>query len=164
MSIKLHVYPDHDTMSRAVAVRLLAQLHEKPESVLALPSGKTPETLYAHLVDAGKHGAHFERVRLFALDEYLGLGADDPRSFAAFFRQQLYGPLGLPPERARVLDGRARDPKAECAAYEKAIADAGGLDLTLLGLGANGHIAFNEPATALQARTHVTPLAPPAST
>lgn len=163
MTVKLHVFPDHEALTRAVAARVLGQLHEKPDSVLALPSGNTPVRLYAHLADAHRHGQHFERATIFALDEYLGLGADDPRSFAAFFRTHVFGPLGLPGAHTHVLDGRAADPEAACAAYEAAIAKAGGLDLTLLGLGANGHIAFNEPATTLSARTHVTPLSPPAS-
>lgn len=160
MTIAIHVFPDHEAVSREVAGRLRAYLHDSPRAVLALPSGGTPKRMYQLL--AADRSA-FAEAHVFALDEYVGLGGDDPRSFRAYFAQHVFGPLGLPPERARVLDGLACDLAVEAAAYEKLIAGAGGLDLTLLGLGANGHIAFNEPAATLTARTHVTPLAPPAS-
>jgi glucosamine-6-phosphate deaminase len=160
MTLQIHVFPDHEAVSQAVAGRLRTFLHEYPRAVLALPSGNTPRRTYEVLA---AHPEAFREARVFALDEYLGLDGTDERSFAAFFARHVFGPLGVAPGRARVLDGRAADPLAEAAAYDAAIAGAGGLDLTLLGLGANGHIAFNEPAEALSARTHVVALAKPAS-
>jgi glucosamine-6-phosphate deaminase len=160
MTIQLHVHPDADAVAVALAERLTGRLREQPASVLALPSGNTPIAAYARL--AHEPGL-FSQATVFALDEFVGLGPDDPRSFASFFRTHLFGPCGIPPGRAHVLDGRAPDLAAEASAYEAAIAKAGGLDLTLLGLGANGHIAFNEPGTTLGVRTHVVELAPPSS-
>lgn len=160
MTLQIHVFPDHEAVSREVAGRLRAFVHEYPRAVLALPSGGTPERTYAVLAE---DPAAFREVTVFALDEYLGLDAGDARSFAAFFRRHVFGPLGIAPERAHVLDGKALDPLVEAQDYEARIARAGHLDLTLLGLGANGHIAFNEPAPALTARTHVAALVPPAS-
>lgn len=158
--MQLHIFPDHEAVSHEVAGRLRAFVHEYPRAVLALPSGGTPIRTYELLAE---HPQALGDATVFALDEYLGLAADDPRSFAAFFARHVFGPLGVAPARAHVLDGRTADPVATAEAYEVAIARAGGLDLTLLGLGGNGHIAFNEPAAALSARTHVAALAPPAS-
>lgn len=154
------VYADHEAASRAVAERLQAFLRERPEAILALPSGNTPMRTYEVLA---QDPTAFARARVFALDEYLGLDIRDSHSFAAFFRDHVFGPLGLPEDRTDVLNGKSLDPQAEARRYEARIAALGGLDLTLLGLGANGHIAFNEPADALVARTHTTDLAPPAS-
>ena len=160
MTIQIHVFPDHEAVSREVAGRLRAFVHAYPRAVLALPSGGTPIRTYEVLAE---HPGVLAEATVFALDEYLGLAKEDPRAFAAFFAKHVFGPLGVAPERAFTLDGRAADPLAEAGAYEARIAHAGHLDLTLLGLGANGHIAFNEPAPALTARTHVATLAPPAS-
>lgn len=160
MTLQLHVLPDAEAVATTVATRLTAFLRARPKAVLALPSGNTPIAAYARL--AGEPGL-FDEATVFALDEFVGLGPEDPRSFAAFFRTHLFGPCAVPPERAHVLDGQAPDLAAEAARYERAIAEAGGLDLTVLGLGANGHIAFNEPAPTLGVRTHVAPLAPPSS-
>ena len=164
MPIAVHILPDHEAVSQAVAKRLLGFLREYAAGIMALPSGNTPIRLYELLAEAvRREDAHFGWTTVFALDEYRGLGAGDEASFATFFRRHVFGPLGLPAGQAHVLDGRAADLEAECARYERAIAEAGGLDLTLLGLGPNGHIAFNEPATTLSVTTHVVDLAPPST-
>jgi glucosamine-6-phosphate deaminase len=164
MPLVVHVLPDHEAVSQAVAGRLIAFAREFPAGTYALPSGNTPLRLYELLAEAVKaEQVHFGWANVFALDEYVGLGADDARSFAAFFKRHVFGPLGVAPGQGHWLDGLATDLEAEAARYEEAIAEAGGLNLTLLGLGANGHIAFNEPAPALQAHTHTATLAAPAS-
>ncbi len=160
MTLQIHVFQDHEAVSREVAGRLRALLHEFPRAVLALPSGGTPLRTYELLA---QDPAAFREATVFALDEYLGLGPEDPRSFAAFFARHVFGPLGVAPERAWVLNGLATEPVVEAADYEARIARAGHLDLTLLGLGVNGHIAFNEPGPALTARTHVAALAKPSA-
>ena len=164
MPIVVHVLPDHEAVSQAVAGHLIAFAREFPAGTYALPSGNTPVRLYELLAEAVKsEQVHFGWANVFALDEYWGLGPDDPRSFAAFFKRHVFGPLGVAAAHAHVLDGQAADAAAEAARYESAIAEAGGLNLTLLGLGANGHIAFNEPAPTLSAHTHLVELAAPAS-
>jgi len=135
-------------------------LERNPRAVLALPSGSTPLGLYAEIARRARTGAvHLEEARLFNLDEYLGVAAEDPHSFAHYFRSHLAGPLGLLDDQVDLLNGAASDADAECVRYERAIAAASGLDLCVLGLGANGHIAFNEPGTSFDLRTHVALLA-----
>jgi glucosamine-6-phosphate deaminase len=164
MPIQRHVLPDHEAVSQALAKRFISYIREVPAGTLALPSGNTPVRLYEILAEAVRaERLHVGWSHVFALDEYRGLDGSDPRSFAAFFEKHVFGPLGIPEEQAHVLDGKAEDPAAEAAAYEAAIREAGGLSLTLLGLGGNGHIAFNEPAEVLSAATHLVTLAPPAS-
>lgn len=160
MALNIHILPDEATVAEAVAQHLQAFVRAKPDAVLALPSGNTPVLTYRHLA---QDAALFAQVTVFALDEYWGLAPDDPRSFAAFFGTHVFGPLGILPARAHLLNGLAPDAAQEAERYEAAIQATGGLDLTLLGLGANGHIAFNEPADRWQARTHLAGLHPPAS-
>jgi len=134
-------------------------LRAAPRSVLGLPTGRTPIPLYhelAALYAAGR--VDFSRATTFNLDEFVGLDAADPRSYHAFMRQHLFARVNL--RRTHVLDGAAADLDRECDRYERAIARAGGIDVQILGLGANGHIGFNEPARALHARTHRTRLRP----
>ena len=97
-------------------------------------------------------------ARFFNLDEYVGVGQDDPHSFAAFLRRHFLDPAAIPPEHVRLLRGDAIDLAAEAAAHDAAVAARGGLDLAILGLGSNGHIAFNEPGAYWDAGTHVLPL------
>jgi glucosamine-6-phosphate deaminase len=145
--------------SQAAAERVAAQLKSKPRSVLALPTGSTPLGLYAELVRRSRAGfTSLAEARIFDLDEYRGLASSDPSSFAAFIRARLTVPLVLAEDHVRLLRGDAPDPAAECADYEKRIADLGGIDLCILGLGQNGHIAFNEPGSAWDTRTRVVEL------
>ncbi len=131
-------------------------LRRTPEAVLALPTGRTPQPFYAELVRLYREEhLSFARATTFNLDEYVGLAADHPASFRRYMEQALFAEVDLSPERIHVPDGLAADIPASCAAYEAAIAAAGGLDLALLGLGADGHIAFNEPTSSLGSRTRL---------
>jgi glucosamine-6-phosphate deaminase len=146
-------------LAHAAADLITAQLKRKPRSVLALPTGSTPMGLYAELVRRSRAGfASLAEARIFDLDEYRGLSSGDPASFAAFIRARLTAPLMLAEDHVRLLRGDAPDPAEECADYEKEIADRGGIDLCVLGLGQNGHIAFNEPGSAWDTRTRVVEL------
>lgn len=130
-----------------------------PTSVLALPTGNTPLALYAELAARSRVGAvHLDQAKIFNLDEYCGLAASDPRSFAGYLHRHLISPLNLRSEQVRLLRGAAPDIALECRDYDAAIADWGGIDLCVLGLGANGHVAFNEPGTPWDLRTHVAKL------
>ena len=135
------------------AVRGLAQ------PSLALPTGRTPLGLYACLADAVR-GQRLDASawRAYNLDEFVGLGADHPQSYACYLATRVVAPLGLAPARVRLLDGLAADPAAECAAHQAAIEAGGGLDLAILGLGANGHVAFNEPGADWSAPARVVEL------
>jgi glucosamine-6-phosphate deaminase len=129
--------------------------------VLGLPTGQTPIPLYRELVRLHRMGrADFSRATTFNLDEFLGLDPRDPHSYRAFMQRHLFDGVNLAPRRIQFLNGAARDAAAECRRYERAIDKAGGIGLQILGLGANGHIGFNEPARALVAQTHATRLKP----
>jgi len=141
--------------ARAAADWIAAQLRNKPAATLALPTGNTPLGLYAELVRRSEAGAvDFSATSLFNLDEYCGLSAADPHSYASFLLRHLVVPLRLAMDNVRLLRGDAPDAAAECRAYDTAIARRGGIDLCILGLGTNGHIAFNEPGAACDQRTH----------
>ena len=131
----------------------------KPNPVLGLATGSSPLGIYAELRARRARGAGFGHVRAFALDEYVGLPASHPASYASVISQQVVVPLGLEPTNVRVPDGRAADLSRACADYEAAIRSAGGIDLQILGLGRNGHIGFNEPTSSLASRTRVKALA-----
>lgn len=122
--------------------------------VLGLATGATPRALYAELV-RGAAGLDLAHVVTVNLDEYLGLAHDDPRSFHAEMREQVHGPLGLPPERAWFppTEGEGAALARRCAEFEARLADLGGIDLQVLGVGRNGHLAFNEPGAPLDGRT-----------
>jgi glucosamine-6-phosphate deaminase len=140
----------------AAADWLCDHLRDEPRSVLALPTGNTPLGLYAELIERSRTGrVSFDAARVFNLDEYCGLPPSDPHSYAAFLHEHLIAPLGLAADRVRLLRGDAPDLEAECRAYDAALSDCGGIDLCVLGLGVNGHVAFNEPGSAWDLRTHV---------
>jgi glucosamine-6-phosphate deaminase len=143
----------------AAADLIDAQLESKPRSVLALPTGSTPLGLYAELVHRSRGGtARLADARIFDLDEYCGIPPDHPCSYAAFIRRHLQIPLMLDPSHLRLFRGDAPDLGAECNDYESTLASLGGLDFCVLGLGENGHIAFNEPESAWNVRTRVVDL------
>jgi glucosamine-6-phosphate deaminase len=143
------------------AARIVARLvRAKPDAALALPTGSTPRGIYAELVRQHRaEGLSFARVSAFNLDEYVGIRPDHPGSFRRALDEALYRQVDLRPERAHAPDGEAADLLAACARYEAAIATAGGLDLALLGLGTDGHIAFNEPTSSFGSRTRLKTLA-----
>ena len=149
--MKVTVFKDERTLARTLAAQIAATLDTTPDLVLGLPTGRTPVRTYHEL---GARHADFSRATTFNLDEFLGIGPDHPGSYRAFMQEHLFSRVNVRPERIHVLNGAAPDPEAECARYEQAIADAGGIGLQLLGIGTNGHIGFNEPARELAARTH----------
>ena len=147
--------------ARALAREIANALRARPRLVLGLPTGRTPIPLYHELVALGRRRhIDFSRASTFNLDEFVGLPADDPRSYYAFMRRHLFDHVNLPRRRIHFLDGASGDTAAECERYEREIERRGGIDLQILGLGHNGHIGFNEPAPALMARTHRTRLTP----
>jgi len=122
--------------------------------VLGLATGSTPEPLYAELTHRHReHGLGFAHTRAFLLDEYVGLPAGHPQRYAAVIQREVTDRLDLAAEAVHGPDGTAADPVAECARYEQAIRDAGGIDVQIAGIGSNGHIAFNEPGSALTSLT-----------
>jgi glucosamine-6-phosphate deaminase len=136
----------------SAAARIIArQLTLNPASVLGLPTGRTSAPVYKELV---RLRPDFSYAQTFNLDEFVGLSALNKRSFHAFMDRHLFCRVNLPEGGVHFLNGAADNLDAECARFERAIARAGGIDLLVLGIGANGHIGFNEPGPALVARTH----------
>jgi glucosamine-6-phosphate deaminase len=157
----VRVFQTADALARALALNIARRLTAEPSTVLGLPTGRTPIPLYRELVRLHRAGrADFRRAATFNLDEFLGLGPRDPRSYRAFMQTHLFDSVNLTSRRIHFLNGATGDVERECRRYERAIDRAGGIDLQILGLGMNGHIGFNEPARALVAWTHCTRLTP----
>jgi glucosamine-6-phosphate deaminase len=151
---------DHD-LGVAVAEALAAAIAQKPDIVFGLPAGRTPILVYRELVALSRaRRLDWSRVRTFSLDEFITAPDGDRLPYQGFMHQHLYASVNMLSGNIHGPDGRAPDPEAECARYERAIDAAGGLDVVLLGIGVHGHIAFNEPGSRLSARTHVAELAP----
>lgn len=158
--MQLFIEETYEDMSRRAADMIAAQLIVDPTSTLGLATGSTPIGLYSCLVeDFEADRISFEGATTFNLDEYRGLAGDHEQSYRYFMQQHLFDHVDVCPEATHVPDGADSDAKAACASYEDAIAEAGGIDLQLLGLGHNGHIGFNEPADQFPVRTHLVQLA-----
>ena len=138
-----------------LGAKIIARVvRDKPDAVLGLATGRTPERLYQELIRLHRdEGLDFSRVTSFNLDEYVGLPGDHPQSYRHFMREKLFRHINIDPAHTHVPDGTAADLQVECRVYEEKIGAAGGIDLQLLGLGRNGHIGFNEPTGSLRSRT-----------
>jgi len=154
------IYPTYEAMSAAAAEEIARIVRAKPDAVLGLATGSTPLGLYAELIRMHtEQGLDFSKATSFNLDEYVGLRPDHDQSYRYFMNDNLFKHINIPAERTHVPDGMADDPVAACAEYERRIADAGGIDVQVLGIGSDGHIAFNEPGSSLASRTRVKTLA-----
>ncbi|NUT72398.1 glucosamine-6-phosphate deaminase [Pseudarthrobacter sp. C4D7] len=154
--MEIFVVPDAAATGTVAAGLIAAVIRSKPDAVLGVATGGSPLPVYAAL---SSHGLEMSRVRAYALDEYVGLPTGHPESYGEVVRREVTERLGLDPVNVRVPAGSAADPHQAAADYDAAIRDAGGIDLQLLGIGHNGHIAFNEPGSALDSRTRVETLA-----
>jgi galactosamine-6-phosphate isomerase len=154
------VFPDHEAVSRCAAEWITARLRERPASLLCLASGATPTRTYQLLVEHGLREAYlFNQCRILKLDEWGGLPADDPATCERHLRSELIEPLGLTKQYVG-FDSNPHDSQTECARIATWLEKNGPIDLCVLGLGANGHIGFNEPAEFLQPHAHVAQLSP----
>jgi glucosamine-6-phosphate deaminase len=122
--------------------------------VLGLPTGSTPLGTYKELIRIYREGKiSFKNVISFNMDEYVGIPKDHPQSYYTFMWDNFFRHIDIPPENVNILDGNAKSLKVECTDYEERIKAAGGINLFLGGIGADGHIAFNEPGSSLSSRT-----------
>ncbi|MBI2955625.1 MAG: glucosamine-6-phosphate deaminase [Chloroflexi bacterium] len=191
---RLIVVGDADDLGKVAALIVAKELRDNPRAVLALPTGRTPLGMYRqlrHLYEEGE--VDFAGVTTFNLDEFYGIPAEHPGSFAAYMRRELFDRVNLHPENINLLDSLASAPSVrglgghpqefpfpkraggaqnqkrcpgraapdadeECHGYERKIRRAGGIDLAILGIGHNGHIAFNEPGSPFDARTRLVKL------
>ncbi|MFP5313094.1 MAG: glucosamine-6-phosphate deaminase [Actinomycetes bacterium] len=154
--MEIFVVPDAAATGAVAAGIMAAVLRSKPDAVLGVATGGSPLPVYAAL--AG-HRLDMSSARAFALDEYVGLPAGHPQSYGEVIRREVTERLGMDPLNVHVPKGSAADPERAAADYDAAIRAAGGIDLQLLGIGHNGHIAFNEPRSAFDSRTRVETLA-----
>lgn len=153
----MRIYQAHDyhEMSRKAANIISAQMIMKPDAVLGLATGSTPLGIYRQLIDWYHKGdLDFAEIRSVNLDEYKGLSADNPQSYAYFMRANLFSQVNIRPENIYIPNGLEEDIEKECLRYNSIIRGLGGIDLQLLGIGTNGHIGFNEPGEAFETETH----------
>ena len=132
------------------------QLIQKPASVLGLATGSTPLALYQALISANQRGEiSFKDIITFNLDEYLGLKGDHPQSYRYFMNENLFKHIDINPANTHVPNGASETPLTAGDEYEALIAQSGGIDIQLLGIGRNGHVGFNEPSSCLASKTRV---------
>ncbi len=137
------------------------EIRGNPRCVLGLATGRTMEPVYARLAQLhGNDGLDFSACRTFNLDEYVGLAADNKHSYRHYMNQHLFDKVNIAFDNTHLPDGVAANLADEGKRYERLLAQAGGIDLQLLGIGLSGHIGFNEPLSALSSRTRVVELAP----
>jgi len=154
--------PDYPALSQTAADLVLKALAGKPDLTLGLPTGNTPLGMYAAIVNSYRDfHLDFSRVRTFNLDEYFGLPPEHPKSYHTYMREHFFDHVNIPPTNRHIPDGSPGiETAAESDKYERAIQDNGGIDLLIVGIGANGHIAFNEPGSRFDSRTRAVNLAP----
>jgi glucosamine-6-phosphate deaminase len=158
--VRVIIEADAQAASRRAARFVADLVRKKPNCVLGLATGSTPQSTYRELIRLHKEEElDFSQVRTFNLDEYVGLGPGHPQSYRYFMQQSLFDHINIPPNQTHVPDGRALDFETHCRQYEQLIKDAGGVDLQILGVGTDGHIAFNEPGSSLGSRTRLKTLA-----
>ena len=155
-------FEDDDALSAALATNVLERIVAQPALILGLPTGRTPLGLYRELRERSggrsreaKAGIDWSNVRTFNLDEFAGLDPASEHSYRAYMQAELFDHVSIHPDHIGFLNGAAADLTEECRRYERAIAAVGGIDLQILGIGANGHIGFNEPADGLCSTTHI---------
>jgi glucosamine-6-phosphate deaminase len=159
--MEIVIMPTAAGVGITAAAEIIRLVTSRPDAVLGLATGSSPLGIYSELTRAKAAGeVDFSAVRGFALDEYVGIVAEHPQSYAYVIRTEVIEPLGLDPRRVQVPNGRAADIPAACERYESDIVAAGGIDLQILGIGANGHIGFNEPTSSFASRTRIKTLAP----
>ncbi|MUL80642.1 MULTISPECIES: glucosamine-6-phosphate deaminase [unclassified Mycolicibacterium] len=157
-TVRLVVVDDDDRLGAAAADAVLDRLPTRRPK-LGIATGGTPIPLYRELARRARSAEIDLRTAfLIALDEYVGIGADDPRSYAAYVRREVAAPLGIEGRNILVPDGLAADPDAEAAAFEDHIVAVGGVDVQVAGIGSNGHLAFNEPGSELMSTTRAVTL------
>lgn len=153
------IYNSEEQIGIAAGNYMCGQVLQKPDSVLGLATGSTPLKPYGQMIELYKKGVvDFSGVTTFNLDEYVNLDVNDKNSYHSFMHENLFNHINIPAENINFLDGNAQDPEEECRRYEQKIKKAGGIDIQLLGIGSNGHIAFNEPADCFQRWSHVVTL------
>jgi glucosamine-6-phosphate deaminase len=159
--VEVIILPTAAEVGRVAAAKIASVIAKKPAAVIGLATGSSPQSIYADLARRVRGGEiSFAQARGFALDEYVGIPLEHPESYASVIGRDVVAPLGFDPARVRVPDGRADDLEFASKEYDAAIRAADGIDIQILGIGANGHIGFNEPTSSFASRTRIKTLAP----
>lgn len=159
--MRVIIQPDYQNVTEWAANYIAAKISKANPTaakpfVLGLPTGSSPLGVYRKLITLNQQGVvSFKHVITFNMDEYVGLPQNHPQTYYAFMWNNFFSHIDILAENANILNGNAADLLAECEAYEKKIADLGGIDLFMGGIGPDGHIAFNEPGSSLTSRTRI---------
>jgi glucosamine-6-phosphate deaminase len=154
------IYKVYEEMSRAAAQEVADVLNAKPNAVLGMATGSTPLGVYLELVKMHQRGeVDFSHVTTFNLDEYVGLPITHAQSYHHFMHENFFRHVNIPPQNIHIPSGTTTNYRAFCEWYEQRIVECGGIDIQILGIGSDGHIAFNEPTSSLSSRTRLKTLA-----
>jgi glucosamine-6-phosphate deaminase len=159
--MRLIIQENYSALSKWAAYYVASKIRKANPSpakpfVLGLPTGSSPLGMYQELIELYKAGSiSFENTITFNMDEYVGLPENHPQSYHSFMWNNFFSHINIKPENVHILNGNASDLNAECAKYEADILVAGGIDLFIGGVGADGHIAFNEPGSSLDSSTRI---------
>lgn len=157
--MKVIVKKDYESMSKEAANIIKDEMVKNPNIVLGLATGSTPVGMYNELIRLHKEeGLDFSNVTTFNLDEYVGIDEEHPNSYHYFMKDVLFNHININMENTFVPDGKADDPESYCKEYDRLIEEKGGIDIQILGIGENGHIAFNEPDEKLNVGTSIVDL------
>ncbi|MBM4092296.1 MAG: glucosamine-6-phosphate deaminase [Planctomycetes bacterium] len=150
----------YEEMSRAAAHDVARLLNTKPNAVLGMATGSTPLGMYQELVRMHREeGLDFSQVTTFNLDEYVSLPVSHPQSYHYFMQENFFKHVNVPKQNTYIPSGTTSNYQAFCAWFERRIEECGGIDLQILGIGSDGHVAFNEPGSSLSSRTRLKTLA-----
>ena len=156
--MKVIVTKNYEEMSKEAAKIILAVVKEKPDAVLGLATGSTPIGTYREMIaDHEKNGTSYRRIRTVNLDEYAGLDENSDQSYVYFMRKNLFDFLDIDVANTNIENGKAEDREKECERYNALLHEMQ-QDVQILGIGSNGHIAFNEPGTPFGSETHIVDL------
>ena len=154
------IQKDYEQISKVAAEMVVEVLNAKPNAVLGMATGSTPLGLYQELVRLHKEeNLDFSRVTTFNLDEYVSLPVDHEQSYHYFMHENFFKHVNIPPQNINIPSGTTSNYQAFCQWYEKRIDECGGIDVQILGVGGDGHIAFNEPTSSMTSRTRLKTLA-----
>ncbi|WP_026883179.1 glucosamine-6-phosphate deaminase [Clostridium akagii] len=157
--MKIVIVENYEEMSKRAAVIFASQIVLKPDSVLGLATGSTTIGMYKELINIyGRDALDFSKVSTFNLDEYYKLDEDNEQSYNYFMNENFFNHVNIKRDNINMPNGKSEDTVRDCARYDKKIVDLGGIDLQVLGIGANGHIGFNEPNTNFEAETRLVEL------
>ena len=157
--MKIILSKTHEESSKKASVQILRQVIEKNNAVLGFATGSSPVVIYENLIKFYKENiVSFKDVTAFNLDEYIGIEKSHQNSYYYFMRDNLFKHIDIKEENCHIENGLASDMNKECELYESLIEEKGGIDLQILGIGANGHIGFNEPSDKISPMTHVVDL------